>query len=284
MPDYNHLMSVGAALAAQQAQAEAIQADSDAASTHADRLQSDTDDAQAQTSASQAEASAVSAASSATSAANSANQAAQSAAAAAQSQACSVWILGNGAPSASMGTNGNNYLDTSGTGNFYQKTAGAWVLEGSLKGPQGNAGTNGQTVWSGSGAPAAGLGVNNDFYIDKTAWAIYGPKTAGAWGAGTSLIGPSGALPAAPASTIVGNNTTGTAVPTNLTAAQVKALLGLCATDVGLGNVLNVAQIPASQLGVANGVATLGANGLVLAAQLPVASSGVSPMVAQAFS
>src|SRR5690606_21429229 len=35
-------------------------------------------------------------------------------------------------------------------------------------------------------------GVNGDFYIDTAADAIYGPKTAGAWGSGTSLIGPQG--------------------------------------------------------------------------------------------
>jgi hypothetical protein len=47
-------------------------------------------------------------------------------------------------------------------------------------------------VRSGAGAPAAGLGVVGDFYIDTTAEAIYGPKTAGGWGAATSLIGPPG--------------------------------------------------------------------------------------------
>lgn len=46
---------------------------------------------------------------------------------------------------------------------------------------------------SGDGAPGAGLGEDGDFYIDTTAWDIYGPKDAGAWPAGVSLIGPSGA-------------------------------------------------------------------------------------------
>ncbi len=40
-------------------------------------------------------------------------------------------------------------------------------------------------------------------------------------------------------------------------------------SDVGLGNVLNVAQIPASEKGTANGVATLDSAGKVPAAQLP---------------
>jgi integrin beta 8 len=35
-------------------------------------------------------------------------------------------------------------------------------------------------------------GADGDFYIDTVAHLIYGPKTAGAWGAGTSLVGPRG--------------------------------------------------------------------------------------------
>jgi len=46
---------------------------------------------------------------------------------------------------------------------------------------------------SGAGAPAAGVGVNGDFYLDTTAWVLYGPKAGGAWpGSGTSLVGPPG--------------------------------------------------------------------------------------------
>lgn len=78
-----------------------------------------------------------------------------------------------------------------------------------VRGPQGTAGTNGtngtngtdgKTVRSGSGAPSGGLGVDGDFYIDTTANTIYGPKTAGAWGSPTSIVGPTGATgPAGPA-------------------------------------------------------------------------------------
>ena len=39
--------------------------------------------------------------------------------------------------------------------------------------------------------------------------------------------------------------------------------------DVGLGNVTNDAQVKRSEMGVANGVATLGADGKILSAQLP---------------
>ena len=37
------------------------------------------------------------------------------------------------------------------------------------------------------------LGNNGDFYINTAANTIYGPKTAGAWGSPTSLVGPTGA-------------------------------------------------------------------------------------------
>lgn len=60
------------------------------------------------------------------------------------------------------------------------------VVSGTLQGPKG------YSVLNGSGAPGSGLGDNGDFYIDTTAHSIYGPKTSGAWGAGTSLIGPTG--------------------------------------------------------------------------------------------
>ena len=61
-----------------------------------------------------------------------------------------------------------------------------------LPGAAGAEGTDGRTILNGSGAPASGLGDEGDFYIDTVAAEIYGPKTAGEWGAGTSLVGPEG--------------------------------------------------------------------------------------------
>ena len=52
-----------------------------------------------------------------------------------------------------------------------------------IQGQQGTAGTNGtngSTWFSGSGAPAAGTGVNGDFYLNTTSSEI-SKKTAGAW-------------------------------------------------------------------------------------------------------
>lgn len=53
-------------------------------------------------------------------------------------------------------------------------------------------GADGKTVLSGSGAPSGGLGADGDFYINTAATTIYGPKTGGAWGSPTSLIGATG--------------------------------------------------------------------------------------------
>jgi hypothetical protein len=46
------------------------------------------------------------------------------------------------------------------------------------------------SLLNGTAPPTAGDGVDDDFWIDTTAWFIYGPKAAGAWPAGVSMIGP----------------------------------------------------------------------------------------------
>ena len=61
-----------------------------------------------------------------------------------------------------------------------------------LQGVAGLNGLDGKTVLNGSGVPSASLGTNGDFYIDNVAKSIYGPKTSGAWGSSTSLVGPQG--------------------------------------------------------------------------------------------
>ncbi|EAU55820.1 hypothetical protein [Mariprofundus ferrooxydans] len=105
---------------------------------------------------------------------------------------------GTGAPAAGLGVDGDYYIDTAAWDIYGPKTAGAWGAATSIIGPQGgqgiqgNPGLDGKTMHSGTGAPGAGLGVDGDYYIDTAAWDIYGPKTAGAWGAATSIIGPQG--------------------------------------------------------------------------------------------
>ena len=74
------------------------------------------------------------------------------------------------------------------------------VAGAGLQGPQGIAGINGtnglngadgKTVLYGTVDPTT-EGNNGDFYINTTTHCIFGPKTAGVWPAGVSLIGPQG--------------------------------------------------------------------------------------------
>jgi hypothetical protein len=44
-----------------------------------------------------------------------------------------------------------------------------------------------RTLLTGTTAPAAGTGIDGDFYINTTTWMIYGPKAAGAWPTGVVL-------------------------------------------------------------------------------------------------
>ena len=80
---------------------------------------------------------------------------------------------------------------------FYLWDGSAWVSLGTLgtagptgaTGPAGADGADGSTILSGSGAPVDNVtGSDGDFYIDTAAHTIYGPRTAGAWGVGTSLV------------------------------------------------------------------------------------------------
>lgn len=62
-----------------------------------------------------------------------------------------------------------------------------------ISGADGPPGLDGRTVLSGQGAPSNTLGANDDFYLDLTTYALYGPRTNGAWPTPpTSLIGPAG--------------------------------------------------------------------------------------------
>ena len=110
-----------------------------------------------------------------------------------------------GIPQNSIGVDGDFYINLTNSSIYGPKVAGIWGVGTSLigsqgpkgdtgdKGDQGDQGIAGFTVLNGNGAPGVGLGVNGDFYIDTQNTAIYGPKTGGAWGAATNLIGSTGA-------------------------------------------------------------------------------------------
>ena len=56
----------------------------------------------------------------------------------------------------------------------------------------GNAGNDGASILNGTSNPSNAVGQDGEFYINTSSWTIFGPKTAGAWGSGTSIIGPTG--------------------------------------------------------------------------------------------
>lgn len=110
-------------------------------------------------------------------------------------------LNGTTVPSGGLGVDGDFYIRTTNYVIYGPKTAGDWGSGVSLVGPPGADGadgadgldgTDGQSLLNGSGAPAGGLGNDGDMYLDYTNYDVYGPKTAGAWGSGTSILGTVG--------------------------------------------------------------------------------------------
>lgn len=60
------------------------------------------------------------------------------------------------------------------------------------QGAVGPAGEDGSTIHAGDGPPSADVGVEDDYYLDRTAAELYGPKTAEGWGTPITLRGPAG--------------------------------------------------------------------------------------------
>ena len=54
-------------------------------------------------------------------------------------------------------------------------------------------GTNGNTILNGIIPPINSQGVNGDFFLNTATNTLYGPKAAGVWPAGVSLVGATGA-------------------------------------------------------------------------------------------
>ena len=121
-----------------------------------------------------------------------------------------AWFHGDGAPSDSLGADGDYYLDAL-NGNVYQHGGSVgWNFAANIKGATGSQGATGNTgpagnngaagaagaagtqIYSGTGAPADGLGVDGDWYIDSAAWGLYQHGGSAGWNFSTSLIGPQG--------------------------------------------------------------------------------------------
>ena len=99
----------------------------------------------------------------------------------------STLLSGNGAPTTSLGKNGDYYLDKTAVAIYGPKTSAGWGEATSLKGETGNNGKDGSKILSGTDVPASSLGAEGDFYFDTQNIAIYGPKTTVGWGSPVSL-------------------------------------------------------------------------------------------------
>lgn len=106
-------------------------------------------------------------------------------------------LYGTSTPATATGNNGDTFINTV-SGIFYKKTGGAWgqvfSMQTGPQGPQGTTGTNGtngtngKSILNGTTNPANSLGTDGDFYINTASYYLFGPKSAGVWGTGISLI------------------------------------------------------------------------------------------------
>ena len=119
------------------------------------------------------------------------------------------WIE-QAAPAGPAGDDGLSVeLQKSATHIQWRQTGGIWanlVPLADLVGAPGNAGANGKTVLTTSGAPSAGTGTDGDFAYDPTAMTMYGPKAAGAWPVGVLLKGTAGSAGTAGSKWFTGTN------------------------------------------------------------------------------
>ncbi|SHF28166.1 hypothetical protein SAMN05443144_10729 [Fodinibius roseus] len=111
----------------------------------------------------------------------------------------SVMYADEGAPSEEIGAVGDYYLNQN-TGELYgPKDEDGWgnpiiVLMGEdgQDGADGQDGQDGSQIHSGSGAPDGSLGAVGDFYLDKSSYELYGPKTGDGWESPINLKGANG--------------------------------------------------------------------------------------------
>jgi len=110
---------------------------------------------------------------------------------------------------------------------------GQWLPQPGVTGPTGPE----SVQWLyGSGAPSAGIGRSNDYYLDMTGGALYGPKLSGSWGAGLQLAsgqqGPTGATGAAGAAGSSITGPSGSVGATGATGAAGRSLLAVAGAPV----------------------------------------------------
>ena len=91
----------------------------------------------------------------------------------------------------SDGVDGEHYINKTTWEIFGPKAGGAWPAGVSLIGPQGATGLTGTSTLTGTIDPTT-EGNDGDVYINTTTYDHFGPKAAGVWPAGVSLLGIDG--------------------------------------------------------------------------------------------
>lgn len=105
----------------------------------------------------------------------------------------STFLSGTTNPTASIGKEGDFFINLSARTLFGPKKGSDWgpakVLSGEpgKDGAQGPAGENGNTILNGKGAPTAAFGKVGDFYLDTETLELYGAKTSKGWGTAVNL-------------------------------------------------------------------------------------------------
>ncbi|NBC03450.1 MAG: hypothetical protein GVY20_07060 [Bacteroidetes bacterium] len=106
---------------------------------------------------------------------------------------------GEGSPDGAMGEPGDFYLDLT-SGDLYgpKDEADGWGDPVSLSGSDGQDGEDGEDgqdgsqIYAGEGVPQNDLGKEGDYYLNKSTFDLYGPKTESGWGDPINLQGPPG--------------------------------------------------------------------------------------------
>ena len=100
---------------------------------------------------------------------------------------------GNSNPSIAVGATGDFYINLSTDMLFGPKSADGWGTGVPLADANFNASANAATggqLFNGTGVPSSSLGAVGDFYLDTSAYLLYGPKTVAGWGVPISVQPP----------------------------------------------------------------------------------------------
>jgi hypothetical protein len=103
-----------------------------------------------------------------------------------------MMLAGEGPPSGDLGEPGDFYLNLTNGDLYGPKESQGWGEPVNLSGADGEDGADGSQIYAGDGPPDAELGNEGDYFLDKTNFHLYGPKTDEGWGSPIELQGPEG--------------------------------------------------------------------------------------------